>query len=142
MPFFLRGSPRGRGTVRGVRGRGIQTAAIVIFVVLTGVWSGCGKGTTKPAPACTVSAPTECPSPSPHYQDVQGLFTRYCVDCHWGAEEGPWSLAEYALIADWADLVRRDLLDCSMPTEDAGVPHMSNGERVAILTWILCGYPE
>ena len=38
-------------------------------------------------------------------------------------------------------VVRAMLLDCSMPPPDAGVT-MPDEERVAILTWLLCGYPE
>jgi hypothetical protein len=91
--------------------------------------------------ACTVQAPTVCPDPPPHYPDVQPLFQRACVPCHQGLPGGPWPLLQYSHIADWQDVVRAMLLDCSMPPPDAGVP-MSDEERAAILTWILCGYLE
>src|SRR5262249_48771072 len=91
--------------------------------------------------ACTVQAPTVCPDPPPRYAGVQPIFQRACVPCHQGLPGGNWPLLQYSHVADWADVIRTNLLDCSMPPPDAGVP-MSNEERVAILTWILCGYAE
>jgi hypothetical protein len=38
-------------------------------------------------------------------------------------------------------VVRDELLDCSMPPLDSGAS-MTTEERKAILTWILCGFPE
>ena len=61
--------------------------------------------------------------------------------CHNGMIGGPWPLMQYSHVADWFDVVRAMLLDCSMPPPDAGVT-MPDEERVAILTWLLCGYPE
>ncbi|MEO5770092.1 MAG: hypothetical protein ABIS92_17180 [Polyangia bacterium] len=108
---------------------------------------GCGKGTAAVADsgaelACTVVPPLECPDPAPRYQDVESIFSQRCVDCHFGAEEGPWPLTEYRQVAAWAELVRADLLNCSMPPADAGGAAMTDQERIAILTWILCGSRE
>jgi hypothetical protein len=90
---------------------------------------------------CTVTAPTVCPDPPPHYPDVQPIIQRTCVPCHYGLPGGPWPLLQYSHVADWYDVVRAMVLDCSMPPPDAGVP-ISDDERTAILTWILCGFPE
>jgi hypothetical protein len=90
---------------------------------------------------CTVQPPTLCPDPPPHYADVQPIFQSRCVDCHNGMPGGPWPLLQYSHVADWQDVVRAHLLACTMPPPDAGVP-MTDDERTAILTWILCGYLE
>jgi hypothetical protein len=90
---------------------------------------------------CTVQAPTVCPDPPPHWPDVSPIFQRRCVTCHNGMIGGPWPLMQYSHVADWYDVVRAMLLDCSMPPPDAGV-EMPDEERVAILTWLRCGYPE
>jgi hypothetical protein len=100
-------------------------------------------GTTDDAGAlvCTVQAPTVCPDPPPHWPDVSPIFQGRCVMCHNGMIGGPWPLMQYSHVADWYDVVRAMLLDCSMPPPDAGVT-MPDEEKTAILTWILCGYPE
>jgi hypothetical protein len=41
----------------------------------------------------------------------------------------------------WADVVRADLIDCSMPPGEGGVA-MADEERLAVLVWIRCGFPE
>src|SRR4051812_671542 len=90
---------------------------------------------------CTVQAPTACPDPPPQWPDVQPIFQRRCVSCHNGMIGGPWPLMQYSHVADWYDVVRAMLLDCSMPPPDAGVS-MPDEDRTAILTWILCGLPQ
>jgi len=89
---------------------------------------------------CTVQAPTVCPDPAPHWADVAPIFQSRCVECHNGMVGGPWPLMQYQHVADWQDLVRAHVLSCTMPPPDAGVP-MTDEERTAILTWILCGFP-
>jgi hypothetical protein len=91
---------------------------------------------------CTVQAPTSCPTPKPHYADVEPIFKQRCVGCHNGASpDSPWPLTEYEHIADWFDIVRDEMLHCSMPPADSGLK-MPDAERVAILTWIRCGFPK
>jgi hypothetical protein len=91
---------------------------------------------------CKVSLPTSCPSPKPHYPDVQPIFQQRCVPCHNGATaDSPWPLTEYEHVADWYDTIRSEVVNCTMPPLDAGVP-MTDDERVKILTWIRCGFPE
>ena len=125
--------------------RAASAVAILTAVALLGA-AGCDRsagGTTNDAGAlvCTVQAPTACPDPAPHWADVSAIFQNRCVQCHNGMIGGPWPLMQYQHVADWSDLVRAMLIDCSMPPPDAGVP-MTDEERVAILTWILCGHPE
>lgn len=96
---------------------------------------------TPPDPVCDVTAPTECPAPAPVYADVQPIFQGKCVSCHFSASEGPWPLNSYRHVADWWDVIRDDLLACSMPPRDSNVT-LSDEERQLILTWIRCGYPE
>ena len=102
-----------------------------------------GGATTQDAEplVCTVKAPTACPDPPPHYPDVQPIIERTCVPCHQGLPGGNWPLLQYSHVADWQDVIRAFVVSCMMPPPDAGVP-MSDEEREAILTWILCGYLE
>lgn len=90
---------------------------------------------------CDVPAPTVCPDPPPRFADVAPLFQQRCVPCHFGAEGGPWPLITYRHVTDWYDFVRDDIRDCSMPPPDSGIP-MTSDERQAVLTWLLCGFPE
>lgn len=87
---------------------------------------------------CTVTAPTACPSPAPHYADVQPIFQQRCLGCHSGGTQ-QWPLTTYQDIADWNDTVRDDVLSCAMPPPDSSSA-ITNAERVAILTWLRCGY--
>jgi hypothetical protein len=98
--------------------------------------------TDAAARVCSVEAPTSCPDPSPHYGDVAPIINQRCVEpCHSGLPGGPWPLTDYAHVADWADVVRDDLILCLMPPADGGIS-MSEEEKLAILTWIRCGSLE
>jgi len=97
---------------------------------------------SKPAvpEGCPVTPPTTCPSDIPHYADVQPIFAERCVTCHDGLH-GQWPLNDYEPIADWAGDVRALLVNCTMPPVDSGLT-MPVEERLAILTWIRCGFPK
>jgi hypothetical protein len=101
-------------------------------------------GTTDDAGAltCTIEAPTDCTDPTLRWADISPIIQLRCSVCHNTQVVGSqWPLMQYSHVADWSDLVRSMLADCSMPPPDAGVP-MSDEERLKILTWIRCGYPE
>lgn len=93
------------------------------------------------SPVCSVVAPTECPDPAPRYADVAPIFSERCASCHTGVADGPWPLDTYDRVADWAAVVRDELLSCSMPPDDSGVT-MSPEERNQILVWLQCGNPD
>ena len=95
-----------------------------------------------PGPASCSRAPTECPDPPPHYPDVAPIFAARCAECHYGAVDGPWPLLDYDHVASWQDTIRDDMLDCSMPPPDLTTAEMPDDERLAILTWIRCGFLE
>ncbi|HXJ22232.1 MAG TPA: hypothetical protein VMT03_18580 [Polyangia bacterium] len=100
---------------------------------------GGGIGAAVP---CSVTAPTSCPSPGPSFADVQPIIQQNCAGpCHSGIPGGPWPLTSYEHVADWADVIRSDLVACNMPPADGGVS-LDDADRLAILTWIRCGYPE
>jgi len=91
---------------------------------------------------CHVDPPTECPEPPPSYADVEPIFHERCGgDCHTGAPGSEWPLDNYRHVADWNDVIRDELRSCSMPPLDAATS-ITTEERQAILTWILCGFPE
>ena len=92
---------------------------------------------------CAVTPPTVCPDPPPRYPDVQPIFEERCVPCHFGGPGGPWPLRRYQEAADWFDIIRDHMLACTMPpVEYWPLLPMTKEERVAILTWILCGLPQ
>ncbi|MGC4093905.1 MAG: hypothetical protein QM756_39570 [Polyangiaceae bacterium] len=110
-------------------------------LLLTGY--GCSPSDPDPEPmACTVMDPTECPTPAPTYtNDVAPIIAAHCTRCHTGIGKEPWPLGKYEDVVDWEQLIRADILDCSMPPPDSG-EHVTNDERLTILTWIRCGTPE
>lgn len=91
--------------------------------------------------ACSVSAPTTCPTPMPRYADVEPIFRQRCVVCHAPVGTGPWPLNDYQHVSDWQFDIRADLLSCAMPPPDAGV-ELPATERTQILTWLRCGLPK
>jgi hypothetical protein len=128
--------------------RTYRTGALVIVAAIAAAACndrapnlGGTDGGTDAEPVCEVPAPTACPEPPVRYSDVSSIFTQRCVPCHYGAVNGPWPLLTYSHAADWYDLIRSYMLDCSMPPPGSGIT-MTVDERVALLTWILCGVPE
>jgi hypothetical protein len=100
-----------------------------------------GTGSEPTPSSCAIVAPTTCPDPAPHYPDVAPIFQQRCIICHAGNAGGPWALSDYGHISDWQDTIRSNVLDCTMPPPDAGVP-ITVEERGAILTWLRCGLPR
>ncbi|MBK7863914.1 MAG: hypothetical protein IPJ65_35960 [Archangiaceae bacterium] len=90
---------------------------------------------------CTVTAPTSCTQAGLRYADVKPIFEAQCTTCHAGNPGGSWPLTDYQSIADWKDDVRGDLLNCSMPPYDGGVP-MPTAQRQTLLEWIRCDMPQ
>ena len=82
-----------------------------------------------------------CSGVVPTYAQLTPVFTRACVVCHDDAAGGPWPLTTYQHVADWQDQVRSEILNCTMPPLDAGIP-ITWDERQAIFTWVRCGRPK
>jgi uncharacterized membrane protein len=130
-----------------------QTLVAACLVGLIALSARCSQPETPMADAgpsvdpltCSVSAPASCPNPPLHYPDIAPIIMERCVSCHAGILNGipnaPWPLTQYEHVADWQDTIRANLLDCSMPPPEAGIP-MTNDERLAILLWIRCGFPR
>ena len=103
---------------------------------------GCGDSADPvAAEPCSVTAPTECLEPDLRYADVAPIFEQHCAECHTGVGAEPWPLDSYENVADWADLVRDELVRCSMPPADSSHP-LANPERTRILNWLRCGLTE
>jgi hypothetical protein len=93
-----------------------------------------------PVVQCEVVAPTSCVEPAPRYADVEPIFERRCIGCHFGMAGGPWPLTSYPHIASWFAEIRAAMLTCAMPPPDSGMT-MPDSERDVILAWLRCGYP-
>ena len=87
---------------------------------------------------CTVVAPTACPDPPLYYADVAPIIRERCVVCHSG-KDARWPLTTYQHVSDWYDTIRDMVSTCGMPPPEASSA-MTDGERVAILGWIRCGF--
>ena len=107
-----------------------------------GVSGGDGDGDGD---TCGVTAPTECPSDMPTYDDVEPIFAERCIDCHAGGGGGEcptcWGLDSYTDIKHWTAEIRNVMLQCAMPPPGSGKT-MTDDERVKLLEWIRCGAPE
>lgn len=115
--------------------------ALLVPVTLAACSSAEVSDVRKTQTVCAPTAPSECPNPAPRYADVAPIFEQRCASCHNGAKDAPWPLDTYGHVADWATVVRDELLQCLMPPEDSGV-EMPPEERQAILVWVRCGAPE
>lgn len=93
-------------------------------------------------PACAVVVPVACPESPPRYADVAPILAARCGSCHVESSDGsePWPLDTYDNVAEWAGLIRQDVLDCTMPPADSSV-RMTANEAWTIVTWIACGTP-
>lgn len=90
---------------------------------------------------CGVMAPTECLQPALRYQDIAPILANRCEACHSLAAQVGWPLDTYGHVVDWADDIRGDLVACTMPPPDAGIP-ITIQEKTAILQWLRCGHPQ
>jgi hypothetical protein len=91
-------------------------------------------------PVCQIVPPTECADPKPVYADVSPIFAARCTGCHNGSDE-MWPLSSYQHVADWFGEIRAQMIACTMPPLDSGLP-MPLEERMKILEWIRCGFPR
>jgi uncharacterized membrane protein len=106
------------------------------------VLGACASQDPAPKPfVCNVTAPTECPDPMPRYADVEPIIARRCVTCHSDTSTGPWPLTTYQDVVDWWDVIRGEVLRCSMPPPDSG-QSLTSGESQLILEWIRCNSPR
>jgi uncharacterized membrane protein len=120
-------------------------AGLLVLAVCAGA---CGGGSTAP----TVAAQT-CEDPDaskavcaadagPTYNRVRSIINSACVPCHDGSDpDGSWPLTDYDDIAAWASTIKDDMLNCSMPPADGGVP-ITRHDRDLLVQWLLCDTPR
>lgn len=95
-----------------------------------------------PSEECLVTAPTTCTQTQLRWADIEPVIVSRCQPCHDGSQP-QWPLRTYSDVADWADIVRQHVVDCTMPPLDGGLQvGMTNVERRLILDWIKCSYPR
>ena len=102
--------------------------------------AGSGGSSSSPAQGCPLTPPSACPEPKPSYADVKPIFEQRCYACHDG-NHMQWPLTSYQHVADWFGEVRAQMVACTMPPASAK-SDMTVSERMRILDWIRCGYPE
>jgi hypothetical protein len=93
-------------------------------------------------PACGSDVTPTCPSPKPSYKsDVVPILNADCNTCHVGGPSKPWPLTDYQSLLDWRKEVLGDMLQCTMPPEDAGHA-ISDADRGVLIGWLACGAPN
>jgi uncharacterized membrane protein len=118
----------------------VPLAALVLF--------GCpqlprpdgGSGDGGVGEVCMVTAPTACTQTQLGWAQIEPIIVAHCTICHDGSQP-QWPLRTYSDVADWADIVRGDVVGCTMPPPESGSA-MTNAERLLILEWIKCGFPR
>ncbi|HKO50367.1 MAG TPA: hypothetical protein VJV79_21740 [Polyangiaceae bacterium] len=111
-----------------------------LFLLFSCALFGCADAELAPE-QCAVTAPTECLEPELRYANLAPIFEQHCAECHTGKAGGPWPLDDYDSIADWADVMRTELVSCTMPPPGSSNP-LRNQDRARILNWLRCGLPE
>ncbi|HEY0464690.1 MAG TPA: hypothetical protein VGC79_10790, partial [Polyangiaceae bacterium] len=97
-----------------VLGSARPQASLALLVLSTSVACSSSEANGQATQAvCAPTAPTECPDPAPHYPDVAPIFER-CSSCHNDAPGAEWPLDDYEHVADWAPVIRDELMRCSM----------------------------
>ena len=112
-----------------------------LCITISSLSAACASDDPKPPFVCKVTAPTECPSPAPTYQDVQPIIEQRCVTCHSDTSTDAWPLTSYQDVADWCSIVRDEVLHCTMPPVDEAEP-LTTEESQAILEWVRCDCPR
>jgi hypothetical protein len=114
-------------------------------LLLVAATLGCGGSSAGVEPlTCNAVAPTACAvEPPPRYGQIAGIVHERCVSsCHDGLDPlGPWPLTAYDDVADWNDIIRDELVACTMPPPDSGRT-IPDDERQALLMWLRCGFLE
>ena len=103
------------------------------------------SGGQDAAPNCTYIDATACNMPTPSFaNDIAPILNKACNEtCH-APGVGPWPLADWQDVSDWASIIDNDIQHCSMPPADAGVGNapLTDAQRAQILNWIVCGAPN
>ncbi len=115
---------------------GADTAPLGVDAATTDVSPG-----SDAAVECNVAAPSACPDPMPTYDTIEPIIEKHCLACHYGQPMGPWPLTSYEHVADWYDIIRGAMLNCTMPPPEATTT-MTVAERTQLLEWLRCGYPR
>ena len=101
---------------------------------------------TNPAfanPSCVDVTPASCPSTTmPSYQnDVAKILSDNCLTCHApGREATALPLDSYAAVQKLAQQVEDQVAGCGMPP--ANLVQLGDGDRLTLLTWLVCGAPN
>jgi hypothetical protein len=115
---------------------------VVAAVAAVAMFAACG--TSSSDKSCPADEPETCPaSGAPSYAtDVAPIFAQYCSSsCHGpGGSASDRPLSSYADVEKIIDDVNSQVYDCLMPMRPAPDPTLA--QRVALLTWIVCGSPD
>ena len=63
------------------------------------------------------------------------------MPCHSDSVGSNWPLTTYDDVAGWADVIASDVVTCTMPPADGGVP-ITEHDRITLVNWFVCGNPQ
>ena len=105
-------------------------------------WSDApGSVSDAGASTCPANLPADCPADAPTWQvDIQPIVQARCVPCHQSgglASDRP--LDSYEAVYKRRSAALNQVYACRMP--QAGATPLTSAERLALLTWFVCGAP-
>jgi hypothetical protein len=110
-----------------------------------------GQPVVVPAARARGAALALAPLEVPRYaNEIAPLLQARCVTCHRPGDIGSWAMTNHAAVAAWADSIRRQVLNGSMPPWHADAPpgHFANessltaAETRRLVAWIDAGAPR
>lgn len=106
------------------------------------LWAYTIPACTTLATSCPADLPATCPVDVPSFKTtIAPIVASRCALCHSvdGSQSGH-SFATYDLVYASRSAVLNQIYACNMPP--AGAAQLTLDERVAVLTWLVCGSPN
>jgi uncharacterized membrane protein len=106
------------------------------------LWACAIEACSTPAASCPADLPAACPPNIPSFHNtIAPIVASHCTPCHsTDGSQSSHSFATYELIDASRGAVLDQIYACNMPP--AGATKLALTERVAVLTWLVCGSPN
>lgn len=118
--------------------------ALIVAIAALGGLACAPEPSGSDAGGCPASLPESCPATAPSYSgEIAAIVQTKCVVCHTAGGPGAeWPLGSWSEVNTLAQqgIVQEEVASCMMPEADAG--QLTDSEREAILTWLVCGAPN
>jgi len=107
------------------------------------VLAACGNGDAVIGQTSALSCPgvdasATCETDGAPFDAILPILQKSCIPCHdTSAPDAAWPLTTYDDVEAWSGVIEGDILRCSMPPADGGVP-ITSAERLALVNWMIC----